>query len=312
MSASGEGFVGEPVLVLMGSTATGKSAVGIEVARRIGGEIVSADSRAFFRGLEIVAAVPTEAESAGIPHHLIGNISTEASYDAMAFRRDVEDLIPEIRRRGRVPILVGGGTLYLGALLRGIFEGPSKDPAFRESLASRSTQGLHEELRHIDPAAAAKIHANDRLRIERALEVYAQSGRPITEWQAEASPVPYPVIVFGLTREREDHRVAIRRRVQEMLDQGLIDEVRGLRDAGLTTEAQAFRTIGVPEVLAYLNGQTSEDEMVDAIVTQTWSLAKRQRAWFRRDREVTWLDVTGRTPQDVATEIVAEWGTRVG
>ena len=111
MSASDEGLGGRPVLVLMGSTATGKSAVGIEIAKQVDGEILSADSRAFFRGFEIVAAVPTEAERAGIPHHLIGNVSIDASFDAMAFRRDVEELIPEIRARGHVPVLVGGGTL---------------------------------------------------------------------------------------------------------------------------------------------------------------------------------------------------------
>ena len=120
------------------------------------------------------------------------------------------------------------------------------------------------------------------------------------------------MIVFGLTRERDDHRAAIRRRVREMLDLGLIDEVRALRDAGLTAEDQAFRTIGVPEVLGYLDGQASESEMIDAIVSQTWSLAKRQRAWFRRDRDVTWLDVTGRTAQDLAAEVVSEWRERVG
>lgn len=308
---SDEDFAPESVLVLMGSTATGKSTAGVAVAKRIDGEIISADSRAFFAGLEVVAAVPSETERAGIPHHLIGHVPIDRSYDAMAFRRDVERLIPDIRRRGRVPILVGGGTLYLGAILRGIFEGPSKDPRFRRGIRKRTTDALYEELARVDPSAAKAIHRNDRLRIERALEVHSLTGRPISEWQAEATPLPYAYVAFSLTRERSDHRAAIRERVLGMLDRGLVEEIRGLRRAGLTEEDQAYRTIGIPEVLAYLDGECSEVEMVEAIVGQTWALARRQRAWFRRDPDVKWLDVTGRSVEDVAGEIADGWRARV-
>jgi len=303
---------GDSVLVLIGPTATGKTAVAVEVASRIDGEIVSADSRAFFAGLEVVADVPSEAERAGIPHHLVETVPLDRSYDAMTFRRDVEALVPEIRARGRVPMIVGGGTLYLGAILRGIFEGPSKDQAFREHLSDRDSAELHEELRRVDPDAASAIHPNDRLRIERALEVFELSGRPISRWQTEAAPLPYPFVVFGLTRERGDHRAAIRARVLHMVEHGLVEEAETLRAAGLTEVDQAFRTIGVPEVLAYVDGACTEEEMIESIVAQTWALAKRQRAWFRRDRNVTWLDVTGRSAADLADEIVAGWRKRIG
>ena len=307
MTAAG----GIPVIVLLGATATGKTAVGIEVARRLDGEIISADSRAFFAGLDVVTAKPTVAERAGIPHHLIDAVPTDASYDAMAFRRDVERLVPEIVGRGRVPLLVGGGTLYLGAILRGIFDGPSKDEAFRASLADATSASLHRRLRDVDPDAARSIHPNDRLRVVRALEVYEATGRPMSAWQAEAIPLPYDLVVFGLRRDRDDHRRAIAARVAAMVEAGLVDEVERLVARGLAPDAQAYRTIGIPEAVAHLEGRSARAEMEEAIVAQTWSLARRQSAWFRRDRDVTWLDATGRTVGQLATTIVARWEERM-
>ena len=304
--------LGASVLVLLGPTATGKTAIGVEVAKRLGGEIVSADSRAFFEGLDIVTAKPTVGERCGIHHHLIDRVPIDQAYDAMAFRRDVERLIPEILERGRVPMLVGGGTLYLGAILRGIFEGPSKDSAFRETLIDQPASELHERLRAVDAEAARGIHPNDRLRIVRALEVFEASGRPISRWQTEATSLPYDFAVFGLQRQRTDHRAAIRTRVQQMLDQGLVGEVARLREIGWGESAQAYRTIGVPEAAAYLDGEMTKTEMTEAIVRQTWSLARRQTAWFRRDRDVIWLDVTGCVATDIADEIAGYWKERAG
>jgi len=300
------------VLVLVGATATGKTEVGIEVARRLDGEIVSADSRAFFRGLDVVTAKPTSAERGRIPHHLINSVPTDGAYDAMAFRRDVARLVPEIAARGRIPILVGGGTLYLGSVLRGIFEGPAKDPKFRKSVAGEATHALHRRLHEVDPDAADAIHPNDRLRVVRALEVHSASGWPISRWQAEARPLPYDFVTFGLRRERDDHREAIEARVRRMIEDGLVDEVKRLRTGGLNEAAQAHRTIGIPEAVAYLAGDSTEAEMEEAIVHETWSLARRQSAWFRRDREIAWLDATGRSVDDLATEIVVRWRERIG
>ncbi len=299
------------VPVLLGPTATGKTAVAVEVARRLGGEIVSADSRAFFEGLDVVTAKASESERGGIPHHLIDCVPIDGAYDAMSFRRDVERLVPEILDRGRLPLLVGGGTLYLGAILRGIFEGPSKDEEFRRSLADRPTETLHDRLRTADPNAAEGIHRNDRLRIVRALEVYASTGRPISELKSEAVPLPYDFIVFGLRRASDDHRRAIEARVRSMVDAGLVDEVERLVERGLTAEAQAYRTIGIPEVVGHLEGRTTEEEMEQEIVRRTWSLARRQLAWFRKDRDVIWLDVTGRTTDDLAASIVGRLRERL-
>ena len=297
----------DPVLVLLGPTAAGKTAVGVEIASRIDGEILSADSRAFFVGLDIVTAKPSEAERRGIPHHLIDCVAICESYDAMAFRRDVERLIPEVLARGHVPILVGGGTLYLGAVLRGIFEGPAKDGALRSSMARRSVEELYEELRLADPEAAGSIHPNDRLRITRALEVHELTGRPISDWQADAAPLPYSFFIAGLRRNRDDHRAAIATRVRRMIDRGLLDEVKRLREKGLVPECQAYRTIGVPEALAYIDGRVSEIEMERETVNRTWGLVRRQGAWFQREKDVRWWDVTGRNAAEVAGEIVDAW-----
>ncbi len=287
-----------PVLVILGPTGVGKSAVAVELALRLRGEIISADSRAFFRGLDIVTDKPAPEVRRRVPHHLIDVVEITGSYDAMAFRKDVARLIPEIRARGRVPIIAGGGTLYLGAVLRGIFSGPSADPELRVRLNARPLSELYAELREVDPVAAAHIHPNDRLRITRALEVYKTSGRPISELQQEARPLPFDFAVFGLRMEREAHRAAIIARVDRMLKEGLIDEVKRLRGRGLTPRHQAYRTIGVRETFAYLEGELSYAELRARIMRNTWALARRQMAWFRRDDGVKWIDVTEKSTPD--------------
>jgi tRNA dimethylallyltransferase len=303
---------GASVLVILGPTATGKTAVSIEVARRLDGEIISADSRAFFRGLDIVTAKPTAEECGGIPHHLIDTISIDEEYDAMAFRADVARLVPEIAARRRMPLLVGGGTLYVGAVLGGIFEGPAKDEAFRDGVADVPAEALHKRLGEVDPEAALGIHPNDRLRVVRALEVFEATGRSIVRWQAEARPLPYDFVVFGLKRAKDDHRAAVAERVRRMIERGLVEEVDRLRASGLCEGLQAYRTIGVPEVADYLDGRLTEAEMEATIVRRTWELVRRQTAWFRRERSVLWLEASGRSAENVARDIVERWEERAG
>ncbi len=293
-----------PVLVILGPTGVGKSAVAVEVALRLPGEIISADSRAFFRGLDIVTDKPTSEVRERVPHHLIDIVEITGSYDAMAFRNDVARLIPEIQSRGCVPIIAGGGTLYLGAVLRGIFSGPSADPDLRARLDARPLPDLYTELMKVDPAAARRIHPNDRLRITRALEVYEVTGWPISELQDAAEPLPYDFVVVGLRMEREAHRAAIAARVDRMLEEGLIDEVRSLRAQGLTPQHQAYRTIGVREAFEYLDGGLSYEELRERIIRNTWTLVRRQMAWFRRERDVEWIDVTGKDTGSIAETIV--------
>ncbi len=295
------------VLALLGPTATGKTAVAIELALRLRGEVISADSRAFFHGLDIVTDKPLEAGRRGVPHHLIDCVPIDGEYDAMAFRADVARLVPEIAARDRVPILAGGGTLYLAAVLRGIFEGPGRSDTFRRSLDDISSEELHGRLAVVDAAAAAAVHPRDRLRVVRALEVEAASGRPITEWKAEAQPLPFRFRTFGLVRDRDDHRAAVEARARAMIDRGLVDEVRDLRARGLTPAHQAYRSVGIPEVCAYLDGAITREKLIDRLVRATWALVRRQASWFRAQPGVSWVSMTGRMSADVADEIVAAW-----
>jgi len=292
------------VLVILGPTAVGKSRIAIEAARTLNGEVISADSRAFFRGLDVATDKIPTSDRKGVPHHLYDIVEATGRYDAMAFREDVDRLIQEIDGRGHVPIVCGGGTLYLGAILRGLFAGPSADAALRQELSLVPPTELHARLERVDPSAAQRIHQNDRLRLVRALEVQVLTGRPISAWQEEATPLPHRFVPIGLTREKEDHRAAIAARVKGMIERGLVTEVKGLREQGLEKIAQAYRTIGVREAFAFLEGGIPEEELEEAIVRNTWALVRRQTAWFRGDKDVAWIDVTGRSPEDVAGEIV--------
>lgn len=294
-----------PVVVILGPTAVGKSAVATEVALRLNGEVISADSRAFFRGLDIATDKPLPTSRRGVPHHLIDIADIDGSYDAMAFRKDTDRLIQEIKERGRVPIITGGGTLYLGAILRGIFTGPSADDEVRQALLNRPLDELYERLTKVDPTAALNIHQNDRLRIVRALEVCQITGQPISVLQQETSPLPYLFVIFGLKRQRADHRVAITARVNRMLERGLAAEVKRLCHEGLREDNQAYRTIGVKETFAFLKGEISEEELREMIVHNTWTLVRRQTAWFRKEKKATWIDVTARPVGAVAKEIIS-------
>ncbi len=303
---SPEGRSPLPVVVILGPTAVGKSAVAIEIGIRLDGEVISADSRAFFRGLDIATDKPSCAARRGVPHHLIDIIDIDESYDAMAFRKDADRLIRQIWKRQHLPLVVGGGTLYLGAILRGLFPGPSADEQVRQRLSQQPLAELYTELSKVDPTAAAHIHQNDRLRIVRALEVYHLTGQPISDLQQEATPLPYRFVLFGLSRERDDHRAGISARVEGMLERGLVTEVTRLRQEGLNQDHQAYRTIGVREVFAFLDGEISRDQLRDALITNTWALVRRQMAWFRNEKDVQWIDVTNRAADAVAEEIVAQ------
>lgn len=307
-----------PVLVILGPTASGKTAVAIELAKLTNGEVISADSRAFFSGLDIVTDKPTLTERAGICHHLIDCVPIDGSYDAMAFRSDVSRLLPDIRSRDCQPIIAGGGTLYLASILRGIFEGTVKNEALRSSMTARDLDDLFDELTSVDPMAASRIHQNDRLRITRALEVFHTTGKMMSQWQVEARPLPEAFHVVGLHRDRADHRAQIDDRIHQMLNRGVIEEIAQLRTRGLTEAVQAYRTIGVPEAFDVLDGTLTREDFVQAVSARTWQLVRRQMAWFRRDNDVHWIDVTHRSAADIARHVLSDLrvdatdGTEVG
>ncbi|HBR09893.1 TPA: tRNA (adenosine(37)-N6)-dimethylallyltransferase MiaA, partial [Candidatus Acetothermia bacterium] len=292
----------EQVVVICGPTGVGKSEIGVTLAELMDGEVISADSRSFFRGLDIGTDKPSPDLVRRIPHHLIDIIEFDQPYNAMRFRCDVTRLIKEIRSRGRVPLIVGGGTLYLRAILQGIFQGPPADTAFRQRLSNSRLVDLYAQLKTVDPIAAARIHPHDRHRVTRALEVYHQAGRPISELQQEASPLPYDFYPIGLTMEKELHRCRLNERVDRMLDRGLLAEAILLKERGIMPYMQTYRTIGYEELFAHIEGKISFADALAAIKRNTIRLARRQLAWFHRETAL-WIDVTGRSALEIALEI---------
>ncbi len=292
-------------VVILGPTAVGKTAVAVELAASISGEIISADSRSFFKNLDIVTDKPSPIQQKKITHHLIDVVTLTESYDAMRFRKDVERLIPQIQSRGKIPIIVGGGTLYLHAILRGIFAGPSADPELRKILLSQPLEDLYARLEEMDPPSARRIHPNDQLRIVRALEVKMITGQKISKLQKEATPLPLEVDIFGLKMQRQAHRHAIAMRVEQMLESGLIEEVQSIRAQGLSSKHQAYRTIGIPETEAFLKHDITYQQLKERLTNNTWSLARRQMSWFKRDTGITWIDVTQRSTQEVVKCILS-------
>jgi tRNA dimethylallyltransferase len=283
---------------LVGATACGKTSVAVEVARRLGLEIVSADSRQVYRRLDVGTAKPTADERAAVPHHLIDVAGPEETYTAARFAREAEVVFSEIRGRGRIPFLVGGSGLYLRAAEEGLFEGPAADDAIRArlaELADRDGEGaLHRRLADVDPDSATRLHPNDRVRVIRALEVHAATGIALSEHHRrhrESRPAAR-FLRFGLSWPTPILDARIAGRVDAMLAAGWADEVRGLLDAGLAS-SPALDALGYPEMAALVRGEIDEGVARERIVRSTRQFAKRQRTWFRAVADVHWIERTG-------------------
>ncbi|KWS01995.1 tRNA dimethylallyltransferase [Lysobacter capsici AZ78] len=290
-------------IALMGPTASGKTALALEWARRLDAEIVSVDSALVYRGLDIGAAKPSAQEQAAVPHHLIDVREPWQPYSAAEFSLDARRAMDAIAARGRVPILAGGTGLYFHALLQGLSEMPQADPAMRAQLGIEAEQrgwaALHTELARIDPRAAARIHATDAQRIQRALEVYRLSGRSISHWREQAPPprLPYRVLKLVLApAERAVLHGRIEQRFDAMLAQGFLDEVRGLRALPqLQAHPQpldlpAIRAVGYRQAWEHLDGAYPAAEFRDRGIYATRQLAKRQLTWLRGELDARWFD----------------------
>lgn len=274
--------------VIVGPTAGGKTELAISVAelltRTTGrpAEIISADSVQIFRGMDIGSAKPSSAERRGIPHHLIDIVEPEDRYTVHQWLTDAEQVIDDILARGGMPIVVGGTHLYIKALLDGLFEGPEPDPALRDRLASRGLAELRTELERVDPAAAARIHPNDRRRTVRALEVFHQTGSPIsvlqTQWD-RAHPRRSDLFVFALHWPTELINRRINARVRSMVEAGLVEEVRTLAPR---LGEQASQALGYKQLLASIRGHLPQDEAIEQIKIETRRFAKNQRTWLKR------------------------------
>ncbi|MGH8083619.1 MAG: tRNA (adenosine(37)-N6)-dimethylallyltransferase MiaA [Lysobacter sp.] len=291
-------------IALMGPTASGKTALALEWAQRLDGEIVSVDSALVYRGLDIGAAKPSADEQARVPHHLIDLREPWQTYSAAEFALDARRAMDQIAARGRVPILAGGTGLYFHALLHGLSDMPEADPATRtriaEEAAGQGWAAMHAQLATIDPEAAARIHATDAQRIQRALEVWRLSGRSISDWRRASTQtprLPYRVLKLVLApSERAVLHERIGRRFDLMLESGFLDEVRrlralpGLREHPRPLELPAIRAVGYRQAWEYLDGAGSAGEFRDRGVYATRQLAKRQLTWLRGELDARWFD----------------------
>lgn len=285
-----------PVAFIVGPTGAGKSALALEVAERLGAEIVNADSRQVYRGLDIGTAKPSAEERRRVPHHLIDVRAPDQPLDVAGFVALARAAIVEIAARGRPVLVVGGSGLYLRVLRGGIFAGPPASQAIRSELAAlaaeRGVAHLHARLAEVDPSAAARIGHNDLYRITRALEVHRLTGQPISAHQERHrfAARPYETTTIGLTMERKRLYDVIDRRFDEMIARGLVDEVRALLAAESDPGRSPLRSVGYRQIAAAVRGEMELADAVALAKRDTRRLAKRQLTWFRADPEIVWID----------------------
>jgi tRNA dimethylallyltransferase len=287
------------LVAIVGPTATGKSALGISLARRFDGEIVSCDSTAVYRGFDIGTDKVPVAEQRGIPHHMVDVVDPTEEYSAARYAREAARVIRDITARGKLPILVGGTGFYYRALTRGLFEGPGRDEGLRRRLervaSRRGHEYLHRWLARVDPASAARIQPPDVKRIVRALEVWIVTGRPLTDHFAEtASPLPgYHVTAIALQISPEQTRERVARRVHAQFEQGLLDEMRALLARGIPETALPFTGLVYRQALEHLHGIRDEAETRELIVRENRKYSRRQLIWFRKEPNLRWIHAAG-------------------
>ena len=288
-----------PLLVIVGPTGVGKTAVAVRLASVLPLEAVNADSRQVYRGMDIGTGKPTAEECAVLPHHLIDVAEPDERYHVARFRAEAIEALTGIRERGRLPVLVGGTGLYVRSLLKGLKPAPPADPALRQELEAytdrEGVRTLHGRLATLDPEAAGRLHPNDRVRIIRAIEVRMRAGRPDPEEDAAAdwrqSVPPWHLLMVGLRQEGEALRGRLAERARGMLARGMLQEVRRLLEKGYDESLPAMGGIGYRQLSAVLAGRLTEEEALRLMIRDTIRYAKRQMTWFARDPEIRWIDV---------------------
>ena len=293
---------------LAGATASGKSAISMHLAKQLNAEIISLDSMAVYRGMDIGTAKPPQSDRDQLPHYLIDIRDPNESFSTSQYRDAAMEKIADIRARGKSVLFVGGTALYLKAMLRGMFEGPPADWDFRNSIekeiADSGGEFLHERLQMVDPVAAHNIHPNDHRRIIRALEVFSTTGKPISHWQMEFDdPTPAEQCrVFAIRHPREILHERIEQRVGMMFENGLIEEVKSLLETYGSLGQTAGQAVGYREVIEHLEGQRGEEETRELVLVRTRRFARHQETWFRNLTECRWVDLE----QDESPESVVE------
>ena len=285
------------VYFVLGCTACGKSTLGRELARRVGGQIISVDSMKIYRRMDIGTAKPSIEQRSEIPHHCIDLVEPSDSFSVAKYLTHADRAIEQIIASGAIRLAVGGTSLYIKALCEGLFEGPACDPEFRDALQTRAHReglsSLHDELGRFDPEAAARIHPNDQRRIFRAMEVYHAAGTPISKLQQQwdTGEQRYDCVRIGIRRDRDDLHRRINRRARRMIEAGLKDEAASLLAEPRGLSDQAAQSLGYPEMIEHLQNRCTLDEALERIKINTRRLAKKQRTWLRRWSDVQWFDV---------------------
>jgi len=302
------------MLVILGPTGVGKTDIAFQVARRLRGEIVSADSRLVYRRMDIGTAKPDPAMRREIPHHMIDLVEPDRQFSAKDFEREARRVVGEVLDRGHVPVVVGGTGLYVRALLRGIFDGPAADKSLRASLEEEARRcgpaELWQKLKRVDPDKASRTDPANVIRVIRALEVFALAGKPMSSLEREALPIDVPSVQIGLRRSRAELGERIDRRVDQMIRSGFVDEVKSLAAAGYGGSRVVRHTLGYKEILLHLEDAVAMDDAIALIKRNTRRFAKRQMTWFEREPEVKWIDLAGLEDAEAAARIISEYEKR--
>jgi tRNA dimethylallyltransferase len=288
------------ITVILGPTSSGKSELAVRLAELCGGEIVNADSMQVYRGMDIGTAKPSREQRQRVPHHLLDIVDPDADFSASDFRREAARAISVIREKGKHVFVVGGTGLYIKALLKGLVDSPRGEESIRRELRETAMEcggvELLRRLAEIDPVTAARLHPNDQVRIIRALEVFRQTGRPISSFRSEHDFAGdfYDALKIGITVERSELYRRIEERVERMIAEGFLAEVRQLLDRGFNPGLKPFRAIGYKELCGYLAGNYPFEEALRLIKRDTRRYAKRQITWFRQDNEIKWVEYPAR------------------
>ncbi|WP_245583482.1 tRNA (adenosine(37)-N6)-dimethylallyltransferase MiaA [Paenibacillus assamensis] len=287
-----------PLLVLVGPTAVGKTRLSLDIAKKFDAEIISGDSMQVYRGMDIGTAKLAVKDREGIPHHMMDIHNPDESFSVAEFQTRCTSLIEDISSRNKLPFIVGGTGLYVESVAYGFeFSESGGDESFRTEMASYAeqfgAQALHDRLVAIDPSSSARLHPNDTRRVIRALEVFHMTGRTMSEQlEGQERVSPYELCIIGLTMDRSLLYKRIEARVDEMLEQGLVKEVESLLQAGYDRTLVAMQGLGYKEIASYLAGERSYESAVELLKRDTRRFAKRQLSWFRRMKDIHWVDVT--------------------
>jgi tRNA dimethylallyltransferase len=283
------------LLIVFGPTAAGKSDLVLKLAPLLNAEVINADSQQVYRQMDIGTAKPSKAQRAMVPHHMIDIVDPDEEFNVARYRELALVSAQDIRNRNKQVIVSGGTGLYIRALTRGLFVGPAQDAEIRKALSAEAEENglpsLYQRLQGVDSSATSWIHPNDRQRIIRALEVYQLTGKPISEWQKEHAfrESPFSTLKIGLDRQRAELHDRINQRCDQMIEAGLVHEVKGLFEKGYGSDLNSLRSVGYRHVGLFLMGRMSFEEAVHLMKRDTRRLAKRQLTWFRRDEEIHWF-----------------------